>query len=197
MTDASKVRVGLADYVTGAITHGPLVKTIPTDIDACGKATASFGKAGYVSNDGLQLSQDYSTNDVQDWNGSTVRKLLESFTGEIAFTLMQAFSYEDACLAFGAENVERTAADAQHGERIHIHVGAHLAVPESYCFNMKDGDARMSILVPNGQVTAMDEIDFVANDAVKLPVTVSCYDDGTGTGDCIHIYTDDGSKASA
>ena len=62
---------------------------------------------------------------------------------------------------------------------------------------MKDGDARMKVLVPNGQVTTLDSITFVANDAIKLPVTVSCYDDGTGTGDSITIYTDDGIKTGA
>ena len=31
--DASKVRVGLADYVTGAVTYGPVMKTVPDDMD--------------------------------------------------------------------------------------------------------------------------------------------------------------------
>lgn len=195
--DASKVRVGLADYVTGAVTYGPVMKTVPDDMDAANVATKDFKKSGYVSEDGLELSTDFSTSDITEMNGANVRKLLESFTGEFTFTLLQAFTYEDVCIAFGEKHVKKVAATNQHGERITIGVGAHLPEAHAWAFNMKDGDARMKVLVPNGQVTTLDSITFVANDAIKLPVTVSCYDDGTGTGDSITIYTDDGIKTGA
>lgn len=196
-TDATKANVGRADYVTGAVSYGAVLATVPTTMTAAETATSGFTKSGYVSEDGLELSMDYSTNDVREWNGATVRKLLESFTGEFSFTLLQAFSYEDACIAFGAENVTRTAATLTTGEQLHIAIGAHLPEAHAWCFNMKDGDAAMKVLVPNGQVTSLDSITFVANDVIKLPVTVSCYDDGTGTGDSIHVFTDDGQKTSA
>ena len=67
--DASQVRVGLADYVTGAVTYGPVMKTVPDDMDAANAATASFKKSGYVSEDGLELSTDFSTTDIGEMNG--------------------------------------------------------------------------------------------------------------------------------
>ncbi|MBQ9005361.1 MAG: hypothetical protein IJ092_03190 [Atopobiaceae bacterium] len=196
-TNASKVNIGLADYTTGAVTHGPVITgNIPDTLAKAETATSGFAKSGYCDEAGLEMSMDYSTNDLKEWNGATVRKLLESFDGSFTFNLMQAFSYEDACIAFGEENVTKTAATSTKGEQLHIKVGAHLPERQAWCFNMKDGDTAMKVLVPCGQVTSLDSITFVANDAIKLPVTVSCYDDGSGTGDSIHIYTDDG-KTSA
>jgi len=60
---------------------------------------------------------------------------------------------------------------------------------------MKDGAARVRIVVPDGQVTNVDEIDFVANDAVKLPLTLTTYPDDSGNN--IYIYVDDGLVAAA
>jgi hypothetical protein len=55
---------------------------------------------------------------------------------------------------------------------------------------MKDGDMKMIVLIPNGQVTSGVDITFAANSAINLPITISANDDGTG--ESIHIYTDDG-----
>ena len=55
---------------------------------------------------------------------------------------------------------------------------------------MKDGDARIVIVVPDGQITEVGEVTFASNSAVSWPVTLSCYPDSTGT--CIYILTDDG-----
>jgi hypothetical protein len=41
----------------------------------------------------------------------------------------------------------------------------------------------------------VDEIDFVANDAVKLPLTLTTYPDDSGNN--IYIYVDDGLVAAA
>jgi hypothetical protein len=55
---------------------------------------------------------------------------------------------------------------------------------------MKDGNARIVVLVPNGQVTEVGEVTFAANAAVGWQVTLSTYPDDSGN--CIYIMTDDG-----
>lgn len=191
--NANKVLVGLADQsTTGAILSAPIGTALPTDVST--DLDKAYVSSGYCSDDGLSLTTDISTSDLKEWNGAVVRKVLESFDGTISFTIIQA-DYDGWCQAVGAENVERIAATAEHGEQLHIKMGAHLPKAKQWAFKMKDDDARMLISVPNGQVTNLDEITFNATDAVKLPITVSCYDDGTG--ESIHIYTDDGAKASA
>lgn len=193
--NASKVLVGTADQATtGAILSGDLIGTsaVPTTFTAADALLSKLTGSGYVNDEGLTLSTDYSTNDVKEWNGATVRKLLESFDGTLSWTGIQ-LDYDGCCQAFGAENVTKVASSTTHGEQIHIAVGAHLPEPKTWAFAMKDGDARIIIVVPNGQVTALDEITFTATDPIGLPITLSAYDDGTG--ESIHIFVDDGEKS--
>ena len=189
--DAKKVYIGTPEQsaTTGAVLRGDVITTIPDDIAEAQTAIAGFSSSGYVSSDGVSLTTELSTNDLKEWKGATVRKLLESFDGTITLSLIQA-DYEGWCQLLGDENVDRVAADTTHGERLHIKIGAHLALPKAWAFKMKDGDFRMLVLVPNGQVASNIEMTFAASEPIALPLEISCNDDGTG--ESIHIYTDDG-----
>ena len=80
----------------------------------------------------------------------------------------------------GEESVSKVAATNEHGEQLHIKLGAHLPRPQAWALRMKDGDMRMLILIPNGQVASGIEITFAANEAIGLPIEISANDDGTG-----------------
>ena len=188
MIDVSKVLVGAPDQkTTGAVMDAPVGTPLPTSaVDTIDKA---FSSSGYISEDGVALTLDRSTNDITDWSGSAVRSLLKSFTGTIAWSEMQ-MSYESLCHAFGESNVEQVLATADHGAQVNVGIGSDLPAARSWIFKMKDGSARVLIVVPNGQVTSIDEIDFVSSDAIKLPLTLTCHPDTSGKS--IYIYTDDG-----
>lgn len=191
--DASKVRVGTPDQLTtGAITCAPLGTKLPDLKDITpAKVTLdeAFKDAGYANEDGISVTPDYSTSDIKEWGGSTVRRVLEQFTGEIAFTMIQ-IDESSFKIAFGDDHVTATPADASHGNQLKAAIGAHLPDRKTWVFKMKDGAARMLILVPDGQVTALDEISFNATDPVAFAVTLSCYADEKGNS--IYILTDDG-----
>lgn len=192
-TDQSKVYVGLADQsVTGAIASAPLGTEVPDEI--LDELPGSFEDSGYCNNEGLSLSTEYNTSDITEWNGATIRKVLETFTGQLSWTIIQ-LDYEAWCQALGPDNVTRTPANEEHGELITIRIGAHLPPRRTWVFRMKDGDMRMMIVVPVGQITSLDEITFNATDPIALPLTLDCYDDGHG--ESIYIYTDDGQKVAA
>lgn len=194
--NAAKVLIGTADQTTtGAIRNGDV---ITDDISAWTFADAEnaiqdMTASGYVSEDGLELSPEYSTNNIPEWNGNTVRTVLESFDGTLAWSLIQQ-DYESWCQAIGSEYVTKTDATQSAGEQLHIKMGSHLAPAQSWGFALKDGGVRVIIIVPNGQITTLDAITFNSSSAVALPVTLSCYDDGAGNP--IHIFIDDGVKAA-
>lgn len=190
-TNAKKVFIGLAEQssTTGALARGNVLTTIPTDITAAQTAIASWATSGYVSEEGASLSTSISTTDIREWNRNTVRRLLEEFDGTVTLTLIQ-LDGESAKQCFGADNVTVTPANNTHGEQLHINLGAHLDAPQGWALRMKDGDMKMLVLIPNGQVTSGVDITFAANAAINLPITISANDDGTG--ESIHIYTDDG-----
>lgn len=188
--NAAKVLVGTADQTTtGAIHNGAVLTTAPADFAAAQTALAAMTASGYVSEDGLELTPEYSTSNILEWNGNTVRTILESFNGTLAWSLIQ-MDKESWVQALGAEYVEEVSET-----ELHIKMGSHLAPAQSWGFALKDGDTRIIIIVPNGQITTVDAITFNANSAVALPVTLSCYDDGTGNP--IHIYIDNSGETNA
>lgn len=189
--DAAKVLIGTADQqtTTGAIRSGDVVSTIPATFTAAETAANALSDSGYVSEDGLEMGNDISTADIREWNHSIVRKVLDTFDNTLTWSLIQ-FDEASWVQALGAEYVEKTAATATHGEQLHIKLGAHLSPVQSWAFMLKDGDTRVIIFVPRGQITTLDSITFNATDPVAIPVTLSCYDDGTG--ETCHIFTDDG-----
>lgn len=186
--DVTKVLVGAPDQATtGAVFDAPLGTKLPTS--AGDELDEAFVSSGYITSDGLALTPDRSTSDITDWSGASVRTLLESFNATIKWSEMQ-MSYEALVRAFGKDNVTRTAADSTHGERITIKVNASLPEPRVHAFRIKDGKARVLIVAPNSQVTAVDEIGFSASAAIALPITLSCHPDESGNS--VYIYTDDG-----
>lgn len=193
MPNVSDVRVGAPEQsTTGAIKHAPLGTTLPTleSISTSGVVLDNaFTGNEYVSEDGLTLSPSMSTSDIKDWSGAVVRKLLESFDGTLSWTMIS--TDENALkISFGDDYVTKNAATISHGTQLRASLGAHLPDEQSWVFLMKDGDARIVIVVPDGQITEVGDVTFKANEAVGWNVTLSCYPDSAGHS--IYIMTDDG-----
>lgn len=188
MPNTSDVRIGAPDQgTTGAILNAPLGTTLPSMSNW--ELDQAFQGNEYVSEDGLTLTPSMSTTDIKDWSGATVRKVLESFDGTLSWTMIST-NAEALGIAFGADHVETQAATPTSGTKNKVELGAHLPESRSWVFKMKDGDAKIMIVVPEGQVTEVAEVTFAANAAIGWNVTLSCYpDDG---GESIYIYTDDG-----
>lgn len=187
--DAKKVLVGAPDQsaTTGAVNYAATTATLPTD--ATSTLGNGFTSCGYVSEEGLTISTDYGTVPIKDWSKSTIRTLLDEFTGEVTFSFIQT-DYESLCAIFGAEYVTKTNATSSHGEQITVKIGAHLATPKAYVFNMKDGDARVRVVLPNATPKLNGDLTFVAGEAINWAVLLDCGADASG--ESIYIYTDDG-----
>ena len=139
--NAAKVLVGTADQqsTTGAIRSGAPLASAPATFAAAETAIASMTDSGYVSEDGVELTNDISTTEIREWNRSVVRKVLDTFNGELSLTLIQS-DYESWCQAIGSEYVTQTAATTTKGEQLTIKMGAHLAPEQSFAIAMKDGE---------------------------------------------------------
>ena len=197
MPKNTDVRVGAPDQkVTGAIKHAPLGTVIPTlaDIKKAGVTiNSAFEGDEYVSEDGLTLSPSMSTTDVKDWSGATVRKLLESYDGTLHWTMIST-NKGALSIAFGKDHVTSVTAGTDHGAQTMAALGAYLPEEQAWIFLMKDGDARIVIAVPDGQITAVGDVVFASNSAIGWDVTLSCYPDENGNS--IYIMTDDGVVAA-
>lgn len=182
--DVTKVLVGAPNQssTTGAVLYAAIGTTPPTNAtsDAYG-----FSNGGYVSEDGVTLSASFNTKDIKDWSKSTVRTLLEEFSGEVTFSFIQT-DYDSLCAIFGSGNVTKS------GDLITIKIGAHMAPAMVYCINMKDGNNRIRIVLPNAQPVLNGDLTFVAGDAINWPVKLSCGADSDG--EAIYIYVDESSS---
>ncbi len=191
--DASKVYVGTPDQLTtGAIMCAPVGTKTPEleGITPSGVTIDNaFKDAGYASSDGLTITTDNSTNDITDWSGGLVRRVLESSTVEMSWTMIQ-IDEQSFKMSFGDDYVTAVAATAAHGNQLKAAIGAHLPDRKAWVFKMKDGAARVLVVVPCGQVTSLDDITFNATDPIGLAVTLSCYNDSKGNA--LYILTDDG-----
>lgn len=193
MPKVSDVRVGAPEQkTTGAIKHAPVGTKLPTlaSIKNSGVTLdVAFTGDEYVSDAGLTLSPSMSTTNIKDWSGNVVRKLLEEFDGTLSWTMIST-NAGSLGVAFGSENIKTEAATAEHGNQVSAALGAHLPEEQSWVFLMKDGNARVVIVVPVGQVTELGEVNFASNVGVGWNVTLSCYPDANGNS--IYIMTDDG-----
>lgn len=186
--NAQNVLVGAPDQlVTGAIQSAPLGTELPdTPLDPLDPA---FTSSGFVSEEGLTLTPERSTTDIKDWSGTTVRRILEEFNGTLAWEHLE-INEESLRNYAGDDNVSVEPATASSGTQITTALGAHELPRKSWVFRMKDGDARILIKVPVGQITEQGEISFTKSGAITLPVTLTTYPDASGNN--IYIITDDG-----
>ena len=189
--NASNVFIGAPDQTTtGAILSGPaanvnqaLAKTID-DVDLSG-----LTDSGYVNEDGVTITPEDSTESIKDWSGAEIRRILTEFTGTIAWTHLE-LSAGAARNYFGDAQVEVTAATSSKGTLMRASLGKNELDVKRWVFKIKDGNKRVLVVVPKGQITSRGEIPLTATGAITLPVELSTYPDANGQN--IYIYTDDG-----
>ena len=196
--NGNNVRIGTPDQLTtGAVLVAPVGTAVPDLDDLTPQGVTldpAFEAGGYVSSDGITLTPDFSTNDITDWSGSLIRRALELFDGTITWTMIETAA-ETFKMAVGEDYVESREADTTHGAQVSAAFGSRLSPVRSWVFKMKDGDARMLIVVPRGQVTGMEEVTFNATDPVGWGLTLSTYPDESGNN--IYVLTDDGVVSTA
>lgn len=173
---------------TGAVAVAPLGTTAPTDARAA--LPNAWESGGYIDENGITLGISKSFTAIKDWAQSVVRKALTDFDGTIALSFLQVDQFA-AERILGEDNVTVTAATQTAGQNIKMAIGAQVAPAESWCFSMKDGDRRVRVYIPNGQITEISgDVSFTPGAANVWPCTLSCYDDGTGHS--IYVIYDDG-----
>lgn len=190
---ASNVLTGAPDQLTtGPILSAPRGTPLPTSITAV--LDPAFEDSGYISEDGLTLTPERSTEVVRDWSGSVVRELLTEFAARLAWAHLET---NEASLKnyLGDDNVSVTAASPTEGKRITALLRGTEMPRKPWVFKVKDGEARVLIVVPDGQVSETGEVAFVKSGAITWPVTLATYPDASGVN--VYIYLDDGQVLTA
>lgn len=178
---------------TGAVLKAAIGATAPTDARTA-LGTGWNSAAGYLSEAGVTLNINRSTTSIKDWGLNSVRTATTDFTTNITGEFLQ-MDADTAKTLFGEANVTVTAATTTTPATLKISIGPDMPNPAAFALNMKDGNRRGRIYVPNGQITVVGSPTFVPGAGNVWPFTLECYDDGTGHS--VYLFLDDGTVQSA
>lgn len=179
--------------VTGGILSGPLGTTKPTS--ATSALDAAMTALGYVSDEGVSESNGRDTERIKAWGGDTVKVLQTEHSVTYSFTLYQALDLVVNQEIFGEANVEEVAATADHGTQLTVKVTSDTLPHVARCIEIKDGDARMRLWLPDSQITEVGDVTYADNSIVAYPVTVEAFPDSDGVK--VYKFLDDGVLAPA
>lgn len=183
---AANVIVG-KPLATGGVLVAPKGTALPTDTAAA--PNVAFIGTGYIGEDGVTQTIGTDTTDVVAWGGDTVRTVQTSHTLTYQFAFLET-NPEVLKLVYGDSNVTVTAATVTLGTRTATLVNSATLPRKSYVLEIKDGNAKVRVVIPDGQITEVGDVTYVHSDALKYEVTITCYPDATGNK--AYIYSDDG-----
>ncbi|OIH81957.1 hypothetical protein BLJ79_21605 [Arthrobacter sp. UCD-GKA] len=156
----------------------PTDATLPTDTTTALEAGAE--DLGYVSEDGLAISTDRSTEPIRDWNLDDVRLLLTEHSATLTFTII-SWTVAGLKAYFGDENVTESASE------IVVKINGRDIGNRAWVFNLKDMNRKRRVVVPNGALSSQGEITFVKGESTPLEIELTALVDDAG--EKIYIYT--------
>jgi len=166
----SDVKLGIG-RATGMFYHAPAGTALPTDPTAT-LATA-WKHVGDVSDAGITLALEKSTENIKNWANVVKRVVLTDHSETVQAPIMDT-TEEALKVVVGEDNVV-TANDVT---TVSLSDGA-LSPAEAFLWVMKDGDDMMMIGCSHGQVSAVDNVTMAPGAAINWTPTITAMgDDG-------------------
>lgn len=158
---------------TGALSVAAAATTPPKD--ATTALDGAFKNLGYLGEDGMANGIETDTEKIKAWGGDTVLTVRTSRTETFTCKLIQSLDPEVLKEVFGETNVKES------GGKIAItHNGTPLA-RRVFVFEMlQTGGKVRRVVIPNGEITEVDEVVFKDGEEIGYPVTISAFPDTTG-----------------
>lgn len=172
---------------TGGVLIAPLGTALPTT--AAAALDEDFLGAGYIGEDGVTEGTDRSTDKIRAWGGDTVKVVQSEFSVTYQFSFIEALNSGALKAVYGDDNVVTTAAGPSAGTLNTVKINSKTLPHKSYVFEIRDGLAKIRIVVPDGQITEVGEVTYNDSDVVAYQVTVEAF---PVSGDNALKYLDDG-----
>lgn len=162
--------------VGGAIYSAPTGTALPTD--ATSALNAAFKCLGYVSDDGIQNSDERKTDDIKAWGGDIINSVQKEKTDTFKYTLAEVLNVDVLKEVYGDANVAGTLDTGVVVKSNSTELKEHVIVIELV---LRDNVLKR-IVIPQGKVTEIGEIKYVDGDDVGYETTVTCFpDDSSNT----------------
>lgn len=156
---------------------GDMSVTAPTDVDT---ALTGYDSFGYVSEDGLTEGSERSTSKIKAWGGDVVKIVQDEHSVTYKLALIESTNATVLKAVYGDANVTVTPATELAPAVVKVNVTGDVLPHKRWAFEIKDGDARIRISVPDGQVTETGEITYADGDVIKYDITIEAFADANG-----------------
>ena len=157
-----KLGTGLA---TGMFYHAPAGTALPTD--PTDTLTSDWVHVGDVSDAGITLSIDKSTENLRNWANAVKRVILTEHSETIQAPIMDT-TEESLKTVMGEDNVSNT------NGVITVNLSSgKLPDEEAFLWVMKDGDDMIMIGCTHGQVSAVESVTFAPGSAINWTPTIT------------------------
>lgn len=172
--NTSNVTAGVAN-ASGCVYIAAVGATAPTDATTA-LPTATWTELGYISDEGLVNSNSPSNTDVKEWGGHTVLSVLSEKPDTFKFKLLEVLNIDVLQIIYGTSN-----ASVDSDGMITVHAKAEQPTNYMWCFDMELSTGQSKrVVIPDAAITAMEDIQYVNNDATGFGITITAYPDSSG-----------------
>lgn len=173
MSDVANVTTG-KPKVGGAVYRAPAGTALPTD--ATTALNAAFKCLGYCSEDGMVNNNSPSSENIKAWGGDIVYTYQSEKPDTFAMTLIEALKDEVLKTVYGDDNVTGTL-----GDGMTVKANAEELEICAWVVEMvMNGGILKRVVIPNGKVSEIGEINYNDTSAVGYAITVSALPDASG-----------------
>ena len=174
-----------ADDVLIGTANGPGIWMAPVGTTAPTDATTALGAEwstlGYLSEDGVTLSQSTNSEDIYPWQGrSPVRTMITERNLSMEFSMFE-FNEQNLQLYFGMEQNAQGTADAWS---LNVVSNAPAQI-YSFCIDVADLDVKVRYYIPRGSLSDAGDLEITDSGVMALPVTLKTLD---SAGELMEIF---------
>lgn len=175
--------------VGGGVLYAPLGTALPSDASTA--LDAAFVPLGYISDDGVEPDRSTDTEKIKAWGGDVIAALVSDDSRSFKFTVYETYYAAVQKFVYGDDNVTATAAGAGVGSTLTVLDKATKPDDCVLVFEMKFGDKKRRVVVPNADSSVTGEGPWQDNALSSYEITCEALKDDAGVRVYDYMVNDD------